>query len=476
MRKLICFCLLVVAAGWSAAVGLASPPLPGPWPSSPQEAVTLSLEPTPAPSPPPLPNLPEKVTLADVLAVALANNPQTRASWTAAKAAAAELGRKHAAYYPTVDASFSFTRLSQWAVGGRFGFQQTTYGPALSLTYLLLDLGGRSARVEEAFQALLAADFAHNATVQEVTYQVTKAYFSYLTTQALCEAAKAGVEDARKHVEAAEARKEVGLATILDVLQARTALAQAHLQQASLEGQVEAVRGALVTAMGFPPTAAIQVTATLPQLPELRQVEKVEDLVAHALLARPEVQRARALERQAQAKYQASKAEGLPSLVFSASAARSYYQPAEARRYGDNWSLSLALRLPLFTGFERSFSVQQAQAQAEQAQAAREVIEQQASLEVWNAYYQVATARAKLAAASELLAAAEQTQQVAEGRYQQGVGSMLDVTQAQSVLAQARAEEVRARADYLLALTALARACGSLTPPSRLGQKGAWPW
>lgn len=467
--------LVLLGGFWQAKQACAAPPLPGPLPPSPSQPVPA---PTPVATRPPtaqLPPLPEKVTLAEVVTIALANNVQTRASWLAAQAAAAEVGRKRAAYYPTADAALTLSRQSQWALGGRFGFQQTSYGPSLTLTYLLLDFGTRSARVEEAFQALLAADFAHNATLQEVVFRVEQAYFSYLAADALRQAAQASVADAEKHLEAAQARKEVGLATVLDVLQARTAVAQARLQLASYEGQVEAVRGALATAMGFPATTAIPVAATLPELPVLAQAASVEDLVAQALLTRPEVLKARAQEQQALAKARATRAEGWPSLQASASANRTYYVPEQQKNHADNWSLGLSLRLPLFTGFDRHFAVLQAQAQAEQAKALREAAEQQATLEVWNAYYQVSTARAKLHAAAEFLAAAQQTQEVAEGRYKEGVGSMLDLTQAQATLAQARAEDVRARADYLLALAALARATGTLTPEAATRIEGAKP-
>ena len=59
----------------------------------------------------------------------------------------------------------SLTRQKQAALGGRSIFLQTTYGPTASLTWLLLDFGGRSADVEEAKRALFAADYTHNATI-----------------------------------------------------------------------------------------------------------------------------------------------------------------------------------------------------------------------------------------------------------------------------------------------------------------------
>lgn len=455
-----------------ARVGLAAPPLPGPVPSSPSEPVAIPVESPPRTPASPLPEVSAKLTLAEVVSIALATNPQTRASWLAAQAAAAQVGRKRAAYYPRLDASIALTRVSQWALGGRFGFQQTTYGPSLSLTYLLLDLGGRGARVQEAFQALLAADFAHNATVQEVIFQVEQAYFAYLAAEALQEAAKKSLEDAEKHLEAAKTRKDVGLATALDVMQARTAVAEAKLQLASLVGQLESVRGSLATAMGYSATVPVSVAAVLPEVEQLQELEKVEELVAQALLDNPEVQAARARQRQAEAKVAATRSEGLPALALSAGANRTYYLPQGVVSYRDNWSLGVNLRLPLFTGYDQYFAVKQAEFEAQEAQATRIALEQKVTLEVWTAYSNLNTARAKLGAAQELLTAATQTQEVAQGRYREGVGSMLDLTQAQAILARARAEHVQARADYLLSVAALARACGRLKPPSPSAGKG----
>ena len=56
------------------------------------------------------------------------------------------------------------TRQKQAALGGRSIFLQTTYGPSLTLNYLLFDFGGRSADIEEARRALYAADCIEGAS------------------------------------------------------------------------------------------------------------------------------------------------------------------------------------------------------------------------------------------------------------------------------------------------------------------------
>lgn len=185
----------------------------------------------------------------------------------------------------------------------------------------------------------MAADFAHNATIQEVIFQVEQAYFSYLAVEALQEAAKKSLADAEKHLEAALTRKEVGLATVLDVMQARTAAAENKLNLAVLAGQVESTKGALATAMGSPATIRLSVAAVLPEAEQLEDVEKVEDLLAQALVDNPEVQAARARQRQAEAKVAATRSEGQPALALSAGANRTYYLPQGAASYRDKRSI-----------------------------------------------------------------------------------------------------------------------------------------
>ena len=69
------------------------------------------------------------------------------AAWLEARARAASLGSARSEYYPSLDLSASVSRTDATAVGGRFSYVNTSYGPALALSYLLFDFGGRGARV-----------------------------------------------------------------------------------------------------------------------------------------------------------------------------------------------------------------------------------------------------------------------------------------------------------------------------------------
>ena len=96
----------------------------------------------------------DRLTLAQLVDVALRQSPSTRAAWQTARAAAASYGAARGAYYPSVAAfgggGYGDSPGTTALVGG-FGYVGAT------LDYLLLDFGGRDASVEMARQALFAA-------------------------------------------------------------------------------------------------------------------------------------------------------------------------------------------------------------------------------------------------------------------------------------------------------------------------------
>ena len=142
--------------------------------------------------------------------------------------------------------------------------------PSVSLSYLVFDFGGRGGRIEGARQQLLAAGFTHNAAIQDVVLQIQVAYFQYLANRGLLGAQRTTLAEAQANLEAAEERRRVGLATIADVLQARTAASQAQLDLQTTEGNMQTTRGALALALGLPANLPYDVDSTIAARPSRR--------------------------------------------------------------------------------------------------------------------------------------------------------------------------------------------------------------
>jgi outer membrane protein TolC len=467
---------LAVALAVLAAAGCASLAPHGltaeaPLPAAPERPAQLS---PPVPPPTPVPDLPERLlapgatfTLADVVDIALRHNPATRAAYLEAVAAAANLGSERAPYYPRLDLSANLTRTQQSALGGQFDFLQTSYGPSLDLSWLVLDLGGRAADAEDARLAVLTADWSHTAVVQDVILGVQQTFVEYLNAKAQLVAARASVAEADTALTAATVRHDAGVATIAEVLQARTARSQIQLAVDTLNGRVMALRGALATAMGLPATTPYDVGELPAELPLEAAARSVESLIEQARSQRPDLAAARTEAERAGVQVRSARADGLPSLVASASAGRAYYHPADLADYGDSWSARLLLKVPLFTGFEVKHNVAEAEARAAAAGARAESLEQEVILQVWTSYAGLKTATQLIRTTTDLLASAEQSERVALGRYREGVGTIIDLLAAQAALADARAQHITARASWYYALAQLARDTGTAAPTLR---------
>ena len=442
----------------------ASPAPQTPW-QPPAEAVR-KLEAadtsTPASLPPDLGDRIRRLTLAEIVDIGLRNNPFTRLAWANAQAAAATYGSARGEWLPAVDGDVTATRLKTVASQGRTAVEQSVLTPSATLSYLLFDFGGRGGRVESARQDLLAAGFTHNAAIQDVVLQVQVAYFQYLAARSLLEAQHTTLAEAQANLEAAEERRRVGLATIADVLQARTAASQAQLDLQSTEGNLQTTRGALALALGVPANLPYDVDSTAAEVPVSALADSVDGLISAALKGRPDLAAARSQAEAARAGIGEARSSLLPSLNLNATGGRTY--ATTIPNGANSYNVGLSLSIPIFNGFSRQYDLRAARYQAEAASARTETLRQQVVYQVFSAYYALQTSTRRVRTAEDLVASAQQSNEVALARYKAGVGTVLDLLAAQSALASARAQRVDARLNWSVSLAQLAHDAGVLDP------------
>ncbi len=406
----------------------------------------------------------QSLSVLSIVDIALRNNPETAAAWAQARSAAAAYESNKGAYYPQVGLTAGTSYVRGHSDNGATAFTQRDSSGALGLNWLIYDFGGREAVLDEAREALIAADWSHNTVIQNIIFGVEEAYYNYVTAKALLEAQQATYKEAETNMAASKDRHHAGVATIADVLQAKTALAQAKLALDSLQGQIQTTRGALATAMGLPANTPYDIVIPNKEIPLKETLEKVEDYLAQAEKKRPDLAAARAQVRQAGANVRKVKTQAYPSINGTADYGNTYYGTTSL--YKDNYSGGLLLSVPLFTGFSQRYNEEQARADEETARARLNSLEQQVVLEVWTSYYNLKTAEQRVRTSQDLIKSATESYQVALGRYKAGVGSILDLLSAQSALEGARAQRVQANGDWYISLAALARDTGTLTASS----------
>ncbi len=399
------------------------------------------------------------LTLTDVVDIALRNSPTTRISWSNARAAAARLGAARGDYLPTATVDLRANKFQTSGTGGQSVAKQETYGPSATFTWLLFDFN-RGPSITSARQALAAADWTHNAAVQDVVLQVGQAYYSYAAARALLVAQRVTKAEADSNLAAAEERQRVGVATIAEVLQARTARAQALLELQRTEGEVAATRGALAVSTGYPATADFDIDPVAGTEPIGEIGDSVESLISVAMASRPDLAAAAATWQQSRADARAAYGKRLPSLTAQGNAGRTYLSGQSDPR--QSYTVGVGLSIPIFNGFTWEYDAEAA-AETARAQAARaEQLGQRAVLEVFTDYYALRTATQSVLTTEELFASAEASAQAALGRYRAGVGSLLELLTAESALGSARALRIQSRLSWHVALLQLAHDVGVL--------------
>lgn len=408
------------------------------------------------------------LTLTDVVDLALGNSPATRLSWAQARAAAATYGSANGRFFPTITGDISGGPARAISANPAFlPADRRTLIPSVSLQYLLFDFGGRSNTSRAAREALFAADFTHNATVQAVLLQTQQAYFSYQATRGVLDAATATVTTAKQNLAAADRRHEVGVATIADVLQARTALAQAELVAQGADGAQQGARALLAVAMGLDANRPFEIAVDTAAFPLRTLSESVDSLIARAERDRPDLAAARAQVRQSEAQIAVARSAIFPTLTVGSTAGRNISNIPNLE--GQTYGLTLGMQIPIFSGNTRQYDIVAARENAAAALARAEQARIQSAAQVYTSYHTLRTAAQRVTTSQTLLSTATQSEQVARGRYAEGVGNILDVLLAQNSLADARAQAVTARWSWFSALAQLARDAGVLTPGGAAG-------
>ena len=348
------------------------------------------------------------LNLADVANTALCNNPQTREAWASARVLAAQVGIAKSAYLPAVSDNVSGNL--NWAnpESATRNNPYSNLGNNIVASYLLYDFGNRNANLENARQLLQAASATQSSTVQGVLLAAIQAYYQVQAGIAALDAARESERASEESYKAAEARYKVGVATPADKLQAQTAFAQATLTRISAEGTLKTAYGTLANVMGLGANQTLKLIAgpafQVPR-PASQNIEQdIDALIEQARNRRPDLVASEAQLKAAEAGIEASRAAAKPTVSLFMS---NNFQDGSDLTSNNNSAVGVTVSIPLFSGYEPTYRIRSAQANAEVRAAQRDRLRLQISLDVWRAYQSLRTANESVRATSVLVSSAE---------------------------------------------------------------------
>jgi outer membrane protein len=418
-----------------------------------------------------------KVSLYDAVALALCNNPQTINSWIGIQQQAAQQGLARSAYFPTINATLQENRTHTYGyVKGYNEFatdnRNEVASETINLSWVLFDFGARQAKSENAKQLLIAAIQNHQASLLSIFSNTAKDYYIAIATLSNIESAREIKKAAEANLAAADARVKSGVAPTSDLLQAKTQFAQSVFNLARAEGEHVSSMGVLASDMGFSPSTEFALTENRDEaLGSTTFVKDVAVLLEQAKKQNPIIAQAQARLSAAQASQWASIADDLPTLSLSANASRSTRPTNYGPKLGEldsitqNRYIGLQIDIPLFTGFSSFYKARSAQAAVDTQEQLLRAAELQVGQDVWRSYQAFKTSTENLQNTETILESARLQLIAAQERYKLGVTNILELTNAQSVLADALQQRTRSLAEWRTARLQLA---------SNIGILGVW--
>ena len=419
----------------------------------------------------------KRYDLAALVDLAERENPNTRAAWEVAREAAAGIGLAESAYLPQLSlqaiGGFQHTPLpapKNLVPAGYFVSDTREVIPALALKWLLFDFGRRDAQLEAARADSFVANVAFTGAHQKLIFAVSQAYFDLGAARGRLHAAQNALSAALTTQDAAVAKQNNGLATVVAVAQAQRQTAQARYTLAAAEGAEKTARANLIAALGVRAATEIEVvdSAELP-LPAA-PADSVSKAVDQALAHRPDVIAALGKVDAAEAALRGERRSYYPVLELAGQAFQNVGSlSSDGAPYSSidrpGQSIFLSFSVPLFDGGLRRNRVNQADAKVKEAQEELAAARDSASQQVVRAYNALLTSLAEYEAATVLSQAAHTAYEAALRSYRQGVGTYTDLATEENAVIQGDTQVEDARADAHTAAAALALSMGAIDSP-----------
>jgi outer membrane protein TolC len=374
-------------------------------------------------------------------------------------------GRKAAGpLWPRLDLSAGYTRSVDPVFVFGTKLRQGTFGPSdldfaelnnpdaigdwstvVGLRWSLLDptiWAGRSSARSQADAASWSAVRMRDGTVlaTRVLYYVAQAAAAQL------EAADATVEAAEATYDAFRRRRERGLLTEADLLQAEAELAAARAQQVETERIDFEAAQELGLHLGWGPDTLPRPTDPLlsPQAPAEYEFDPSARSDLRALAAAADA--ADAAKTQASLNY-------IPAIDAFGQYATHSSDPLSFDR--NNWTVGVMLRWTVFDGFGRSAEVQRANLQRHIARVEYEQAVRDARAELDQAERAVRSAERQVEATRTAAEAADTGRRLMRRRFDEGLATAADLMQAEARATAMRQRAISALARYHMAVARL---------------------
>jgi len=422
----------------------------------------------------------ERIGPDDAVRIALDSSPTVRAAVEEGRAAEADRDLAASGRLPRVDLVEDVARSTNPVFVFSAKLRQEIFGPADFdvATLNTPDATTNAATRLEVRQnvwsgnrtrhAIRAADAGIDAaaaslerTRDEVAYAALEAFWNAIVAGEMLGVAGAAERAAEANLDLTSEQVDAGLAVPSDRMAAEVRLAEVRAMRIRAEAEVEVAAAALRRALGTGDDHAFE-----PVVPDEDAIDtaggeapdSLDARIASALAARADLAALDHRIRQAEAAVRIARAGRLPTIGAEAQVETNSDVPFGAD--GDNWTVGVGLRVPVFDGTATRARVARARADHARLEAVRAALRDGVHLEVRAAWARTISARERLGVAEAALDRAGEALRIVRERYGEGMAVVVELLGAETAHTRAHADHAAARGDLWVARANLDLASG----------------
>ena len=400
-------------------------------------------------------------TLRRALDYALANNPDAKIAQHRINAASANLQQANSAFWPKAQIQSSYIRtdnpmmafgniLNQRAFDSSLNFNNVPETDAVNVRGLItapLYAGGRSIAERGAAKAnRLASKFEKEATLNQLEFEVVRAFLAIHRTRQITRSVEATVHSFETSVIVARRRFENESVLKAEVLDVEVRLAESKEQLVRARNAERLAQRALKNLLGIETDEPFALEDAIPKVtfPTEQSSE------------RPELLALRHREDASRSRIRAAKSGYLPRVNAFGSA--DYDYGTVTRGDGTSYAAGVVAHWDLWDGFSTRSKINEAEAHLETVQEEARKVRLAINLEAEEARLNLLAARERLAATETLVAQATESVRLSRDRFEQGLALSTQMIDAEAALLSARVRRADAETDEQLAIASLRKA------------------
>lgn len=400
--------------------------------------------------------------LQELIDTALVNNRDLRIAALNVDAFRAQYRIQRSARFPSLDAIGGANRQripGNMNPAGNDATINSQYSANLGITAWELDLFGRLGSLrEQALETYFASEQAQRSTQLSLIASVATAWLALQADQEALQLVRNTLVTYEDSLRLIERSYDAGVASLLEVQQARTATNSARISLAQFERQSVQSRNALNLLLGG---EAPVDTRTPIQLSSFKFAELPVGLPADLLQRRPDILQAEHELKAANANIGAARAAFFPSISLTTTAGSLSPDLSGLFDSGSgSWLFQPSINLPIFNAGRLRANLDYSEIQKDIHVARYEKSIQTAFQEVADGLIERITYKQQLAAHDELVKTSEEYYALADRRFNEGIDNQLTRLDAQRLLFNAQQQRISTQFAQLASEINLYKALG----------------